>query len=83
MTRARRFAAKAKQIMPHMDDLCELPSNVDSWDYIDEIMFDKGEYIGGMAAVIMALCKADEAKANMSSTESMSAFINELAGSTK
>jgi len=54
---AKKFIAKAKEIMPHQDGLQDLDPSIDSLDHIDEIMFSKGEYIGGMAAVIIQLIK--------------------------
>ena len=56
-TSAQAFIAKAKEIMPHQDDLQDLDPAIDSTDHTDEIMFGKGEYIGGMAAVIIQLIK--------------------------
>lgn len=54
-TIAQRFIKKAAEIMPHQDDLQDLDSSIDSKSHIDEIMFAKGEYLGGMAAVILEL----------------------------
>ena len=55
MTLAQKFIAKSREVMPHMDDLRDLDESIDNAGHIDEIMFRKGEYIGGMAAVILAL----------------------------
>jgi hypothetical protein len=57
MTIAQAFKVKAKQLMPQQDDLQAIEDSVDSYDEIDDIMFHKGEYIGGMAAVIIELIK--------------------------
>ncbi|MCK5603189.1 hypothetical protein KAR91_15005 [Candidatus Pacearchaeota archaeon] len=57
MTTAEKFIAKAKEIMPEQDDLQDLDSTINSADHIDEIMFRKGEYLGGMAQVILKLIK--------------------------
>ena len=59
MTQAQRFIKKALEIEPHQDELRELDESIDSTDTIDQIMFSKGEYIGGMAAVIIELVKRD------------------------
>ena len=57
MTRAQLFIDKAKAIMPHQDELQNLDPKIDNYNTIDEIMFHKGEYLGGMAAVIIQLIK--------------------------
>ncbi len=54
-TWAIRFKRAAAEIMPHMDQLQDLDDSIDRPDDIDEVMFRKGEYIGGMAAVILAI----------------------------
>ena len=60
-TIAMKFKEKAAELMPHLDDLQDLPDSMDSSNAIDEIMFRKGEYLGGMAAVILALCCREQA----------------------
>jgi hypothetical protein len=55
VTVAQRFTAKAAQLMPEQSDLQDVPSYIDSASRIDEIMFAKSEYIGGMAVVILKL----------------------------
>ncbi|KSQ21733.1 hypothetical protein APB26_32650 [Pseudomonas aeruginosa] len=55
MTLAQRFARKACQLVPHHQDLQEIDPALDSPEAIDEIMFRRSEYLGGMAAVILAL----------------------------
>lgn len=57
LTVAQKFIKKSKEIMPHHDALIDLDENIDSADHIDEIMFRKSEYIGGMASVILTLIK--------------------------
>jgi len=54
-TIAQQFKQKAKQIMPHQSSLLDLDDTIDSVDEIDDIMFRRGEYIGGMAAVILSI----------------------------
>lgn len=56
-TLANKFKAKALELMPNQDDLQDLDSAINTHDEIDEIMFRKGEYIGGMAAIILELIK--------------------------
>lgn len=58
-TLAVKFKAKAKLVMLTQDDLLDLDDSIDSESEIDEIMFHKGEYIGGMAAVILSLLRMD------------------------
>lgn len=60
MTKAQAFKVKAKQLMPQQDDLQAIDESIDSYDEIDDIMFRKGEYLGGMAAVIIKLLKQGE-----------------------
>ena len=56
---AIRFKAKAKELMPHQTSLQDLDDNINHTYLIDDIMFRKGEYIGGMAAVIIELIIRD------------------------
>ncbi len=55
MTKAQKFIKKAKEIMPHIEDLQDLDTSIDDPSHIDEIMFHRSEYIGGMAQVILEL----------------------------
>lgn len=57
MTLAQKFMQEAKKLMPHQSDLQDLDESINSPDTIDDIMFHKGEYIGGMAAVILEIIK--------------------------
>ena len=55
MTIAERYNAEAKRLMPqHVDSLAVDPS-INSAGHIDEIVFRRSEYLGGMAAVLLAL----------------------------
>ena len=55
MTIAERYNAEAKRLMPqHADSLAVDPS-FNSAGHIDEIVFRRSEYLGGMAAVLLAL----------------------------
>ena len=55
MTLAERYNAEAKRLMPqHADSLAVDPS-INSAGYIDEIVFRRSEYLGGMATVLLAL----------------------------
>lgn len=55
MTRAQIFKEKAAELMPHMGELQDLDPAIDDAGHIDEIMFRRSEYLGGMAAVILAV----------------------------
>jgi len=58
-TLANRFILKAVEIMPHHAELQRISGMIDNRVHIDAIMFAKGEYIGGMASVLLALIEAD------------------------
>ena len=59
-TLAIKFKAKAKELMPGQDGLQDLDGDINSAGHIDEIMFRKSEYLGGMAAVILAILKRQD-----------------------
>jgi hypothetical protein len=55
MTLATRYNAEAQRLMPeHADSLAVEPS-INNASHIDEIVFRRSEYLGGMAAVLLAL----------------------------
>jgi hypothetical protein len=56
MTIAERYnAAAASKLLPHMAaDLAVDPAISDA-NYIDEIVFRRSEYLGGMAVAILAM----------------------------
>ena len=58
MTIAERYNAKVREIMPHMADDLEVDPTIDSAAHIDEIVFRRSEFLGGMANVILALIEA-------------------------
>lgn len=64
MTLAQRFVLKARALAPEQNDLHDLDPSIDDPGTIDEIMFRRGEFIGGMAAVIMAQLTIDKAADN-------------------
>ena len=55
MTLAARYNAEAKRLMPHMADDLVVDPAIDNAGLIDEIVFHRSEYLGGMAAVLLAL----------------------------
>lgn len=55
MTIAERYNAAACKLLPHMAaDLAVDPAISDA-NYIDEIVFRRSEYLGGMAVAILAM----------------------------
>ncbi|MDO5604511.1 MAG: hypothetical protein Q4G25_05040 [Paracoccus sp. (in: a-proteobacteria)] len=61
-TLAARYNAFARKLMPGQDRLLVDPSINVSWQ-IDEIVFRRSEYLGGMAGVILTLLKQEDAQA--------------------
>jgi hypothetical protein len=55
MTLAERYNAEAQRLMPHMAEDLALDAGIDNAGHIDEIVFRRSEYLGGMAAVLLAL----------------------------
>lgn len=55
MTIAKRYNAEAARIMPHMIDDLRVDPALDNASHIDEIVFRRSAFLGGMAAVILAL----------------------------
>ena len=59
MTLGKIYNYKAQSLMPHMaDDLLVDPKML--WpDQIDQEVFGRSEYLGGMAAVILAIIESE------------------------
>lgn len=55
MTLAERYNAAALRLMPHMADDLAVDTAINNASHIDEIVFRRSEYLGGMAAVLLAL----------------------------
>lgn len=55
MTLAERYNAEARRLMPHMADDLAVDAAIDNACHIDEIVFRRSEFLGGMAAVLLAL----------------------------
>ncbi|CAM3837080.1 hypothetical protein VRRI112168_02495 [Vreelandella rituensis] len=68
MTLAERYIQKARDLMPHQDALYEIDPGIDCPQAIDEIIFSRSEYLGGMAAVILEIVKR-ESNPEMSDAE--------------
>ena len=59
MTIAERYNAKVDEIMPHMADRLKVCPDVARACDIDEIIFRKNEYLGGMACVILEIVEQE------------------------
>lgn len=55
-TVGERYNAEVKRLMPNQPDLLVDPTINDAGE-IDEIVYRRGEYLGGMATVILELIK--------------------------
>lgn len=56
MTLAEKYNDKCKEIMLTQPDLI-VPNHINTASEIDEIVFSRNEYLGGMCAVILELVK--------------------------
>lgn len=54
-TLAQRYNAEARRLMPQMGEDLLVDPAITSASAIDEIVFRRSEFLGGMAAVILAL----------------------------
>jgi len=55
VTLAQRYNSKAEQVMPHMADSLRVDPKIDCASEIDDIVFRRSEYLGGMPGVLLAL----------------------------
>jgi hypothetical protein len=55
MTIAERYNAEARRLMPHMAEDLAVDAAINNAGHIDEIVFRRSEFLGGMAAVLLAL----------------------------
>ena len=60
MTIAERYNAAANKLLPHMAADLEVDPAITDANHIDEIVFRRSEYLGGMAAVLLALIARDD-----------------------
>lgn len=58
-TLAERYNLEASRLMPHMGSDLHVDPSINTASEIDEIVFRRGEYLGGMAAVLLALIARD------------------------
>jgi hypothetical protein len=59
MTVAERYNAEARRLLPHRADELSVDPAITRASEIDEIVFRRSEYLGGMAAVLLALIARD------------------------
>lgn len=55
MTLAARYNAQVQRLMPQYANSLEVDQSINDVAQIDEIVFRRSEYLGGMAAVLLAL----------------------------
>ena len=55
MTIADRFNAEAARLLPHMAESLAVEPTVTTANEIDEIVFRRSEFLGGMACAILAM----------------------------
>jgi len=55
MTIADRYNAEATRLLPHMAEDLAVDPNITTANEIDEIVFRRSEFLGGMACAILAL----------------------------
>ena len=55
MTLAERYNAEARRLMPHMAEDLAVDAAINNAGHIDEVVFRRSEFLGGMAAVLLAL----------------------------
>ena len=60
MTLAERYNAQAKSLMPHMADSLAVDPTITCAGEIDDIVFRRSEYLGGMAIAILALIEQQD-----------------------
>ena len=55
MTIAERYNAAANKLLPHMAADLEVDPAITNANHIDEIVFRRSEFLGGMAVAILAM----------------------------
>lgn len=59
-TVAQRYNLEATRLMPHMAGDLHIDPTINTASEIDEIVFRRSEYLGGMAAVLLALIAQED-----------------------
>jgi len=60
MTKGQRFVKKAEELIPMHVSTLDIDTCIDSYEALDELLFRRSEYLGGMAIVIIALLKQED-----------------------
>jgi hypothetical protein len=60
MTIAERYNAEAKRLPPHMADSFAVDPTITCAGQIDDIVFRRSEYLGGMAIAILAIIEQQD-----------------------
>lgn len=60
MTIAERYNVEAARLLPHMAQSLEVEPTITTANEIDEIVFRRGEFLGGMACAILAMIDQQE-----------------------
>ena len=60
MTIAVRFNAEAARLLPQMADDLAVDPAITTANEIDEIVFRRGEFLGGMACAILAVIEQQD-----------------------
>jgi len=60
MTIAERYNAEARRLMPHMATELAVDPAITTANTIDEIVFRRSEYLGGMAVAILAMIEQQD-----------------------
>jgi hypothetical protein len=55
MTIAERYNAEAARLLPHMAEGLAVEPTITTANEIDDIVFRRGEFLGGMACAILAM----------------------------
>ncbi|MGI3212928.1 hypothetical protein ACROSR_17680 [Roseovarius tibetensis] len=60
MTIAERYNAEAVRLLPHMAESLAVQPTFTTANGIDEIVFRRGEFLGGMACAILAMIEKQD-----------------------
>ena len=60
MTIAQRFNAEAVRLLPHMTTDLAVDPAITTAGEIDEVVFRRSEFLGGMACAILAMIEQQE-----------------------
>ena len=59
-TLAKRYNLEASRLIPHMGSDLHVDPSINTASEIDEIVFRRSEYPGGLAAILLALIACDD-----------------------